>query len=295
MATHDMSFGILTLATPNDYLKAIGLALSLRASNPGVPTAVACSTKVMPLLAPYFDYVVEEKKDIRGFEHKVHLDHYSPFESTFFFDSDVLVFKPVKPYAESWGKPAYSAVGGHHADGVSAFGLDRAAVLKKIGRERLVVIDGAGHAFFRKPDCGPVFDLARKVTRDYRDYAGDIRYADEDVLAIVMTLLDLPPAPYGDFFSRYLSAKRGTLDIDSSRAHCRFVWIDTGKTFEPCMMHFAANEAPIAYTRELLRLFRANRVPTDGLLSLGFGDFLETQVMWPLKSRLKAVKGTLVR
>ena len=77
-----MSFGILTLATPSDYLKAIGLALSLKVSNPGVPLAVACHPRIKPLLAPHFDFVIDEQPDIRGFAHKVYLDYYTPFEKT---------------------------------------------------------------------------------------------------------------------------------------------------------------------------------------------------------------------
>ena len=127
------AFGILTLATPNDYLKAIGLALSVRVSNPGVPIAVACSAKVRPLVAPYFDHVIEEQAGLKGFVHKVYLDRYSPFVETMFFDSDVLVFKPVRPYVESWGPGPYYACGHYMTDGKSAFGLDRQAVLKKIG------------------------------------------------------------------------------------------------------------------------------------------------------------------
>lgn len=287
MATKDTSFGILTLATPGDCLKAIGLALSLRASNPGVPTAVACATRLSARLEPYFDYVIEENANLRGFEHKVYLDCYSPFDATFFFDSDVLVFKPVQPYAQLWGNPGYAAVGHYVTGGVNGWGFDRSAALKKIGKDRLVVIDGAGHAFFKKPDCSPVFELARHVTSNYRDYAGAARYADEDAMAVALTLLDLPPAPYGDFFSRYLSARPGTLRMDASRAFCRFVWVDNGKPFEPCMMHFAMNEAPITYTRQLLRLFRSFGVPTDGLLSLGLSDCWTTRVKWPLSRTLR--------
>src|SRR4051812_35474258 len=111
-------FGVLTLATKNDYLKAIGLALSLRVSNPGVPTAVACSAPVGELLKPYFDHVIEEKAGLRGFVHKVYLDHYSPFDETIFLDSDVLVFKPLKPYMDSWGPGPYHACGGYETGGV---------------------------------------------------------------------------------------------------------------------------------------------------------------------------------
>jgi hypothetical protein len=290
MSTKDTSFGVLTLASSSDYLKAIGLALSLRTSNPGVPIAIACSRKLEPVLAPYFDYVIEEHPGVRGFEHKVHLDEYTPFETTFFFDSDVLVFKPLKPYVELWGHPAYSAVGGYKTSGFSDFGLDRATVLKKIGFDRLTVIDGAGHACFRVQESKPLFDLARSITANYKDYAGDIKYADEDAVAIAMTMLQMPPAPYGDFFSRYLSAKPGTLEMDASHARCRFIWQDTNLPFDPCMMHFAANEAAIPYTRELFRLFRNKGVPTDGLFALGFEDAWTTHVKWPLHAKLKSVR-----
>jgi len=62
-----MEFGILTLATEKDYLKAIGLALSVRVSNPGVPIAVACSSKVQQLLNPYFDILVDDNPDLHAF------------------------------------------------------------------------------------------------------------------------------------------------------------------------------------------------------------------------------------
>jgi len=290
MTPKDTRFGVLTLATANDYLKAIGLALSLRSSNPDVPTAVACSKRVQKLLAPFFDFLIDERSGIRGFEHKVHLDQYTPFDSTFFFDSDVLVFKPLKQFVEGWNNPIYTAVGRYCSEGFSTFGLDYAAVLRKIGRERLHVIEGAGHALFRKPDCVEVFELARHVTKNYHDYAGNIRYADEDAMAISMTLLGLPVSPYGEFFSRYCSAAPGTMELDASRALCRFIWVDTGKPFEPCMMHFAADEAPVAYTMELIRLFRAFKVPTDGLLSLGIGDYWTNRIRLPLSSKLKSLK-----
>ncbi len=290
MQTDDRSFGVLTLATSNDYLKAIGLALSLRVSNPGVPTAVACSKKIMPLLQPYFDYVLEERVDLHGFEHKVNLDRYSPFEVTFFFDSDVLVFRPVKPYVEHWGAPAYTAAGEYVTQGVSTFGFDRVAAMKKFGCKQMVKIEGVGHALFCKPACGPVFDLAREVTKNYKEYAGDIKYADEDALAIVMTLLNLAPSPYGDFIVRYVSAKPGTLEMDSSRGICRLIWVDNGLPLVPCMMHFAADEVPIAYTKELRRLFRANGVPTDGLTSMCLNDLWRSHIRPRIASRVRSMK-----
>lgn len=276
------SFGILTLATPNDYLKAIGLALSARVSNPGVPIAVACSRKVMPLVEPYFDVLVEEKTGIRGFAHKVYLDEYSPFDDTFFFDSDVLLFKPVLPYARRWESEPYRACGKYEAHGFSTFGLDRAAILTKIGKPAMVVIDGAGHAFFRKPDCYRVFARAREITEVHKSFCGDIPYADEDVIDIVMTEQGIEPAPFDDFFSRYLSSVPGTLQINSTKGECHYIWRDDGNRVAPCMMHFAADEAPIAYTRELVRLFKHFNVATTGLWSLCLSDLYKTRVRGPL-------------
>jgi hypothetical protein len=291
MSPHDTSFGILTLASPGDYLKAIGLALSLRASNPGIPTAVACAKELHDRLRPFFDYVIEERPGLRGFVHKVYLDEYTPFDTTFFLDSDILCFRPLIPYVDTWGNPVYSACGRYYFGGVSAFGLDRTALMQRMGFEKLVVIDGAGHALFRKAASRELFDLARQITANYKDYGGDIAYADEDVMSIAMTMLQLEPLPYRDFFSRYMSARKGTLEIDASRGLCRYISTITDETYAPCIMHFAANEAPLAYTRELMRLFRANGVPTTGLVQLGMHDFWNSHV----KPRLRAVKQRIAR
>ena len=284
-------FGILTLATPNDYLKAIGLALSVRVSNPGVQIAVACSARVRPLLEPYFDHVIEEQAGLRGFVHKVYLDKYSPFEETMFFDSDVFVFKPVQPYVDDWRKHAYTATGKMVATGKSTFGMDRAEMLRQLGKPSLVVIDGAGHAYFRKPDCYEIFDTARDVTARHKEIMGPIPYADEDVMDYVMTKYDLPPMPMPDFFSRYRSAVPGTVKLDPGRGECEFVFRDTGKVMHPCMMHFAANEAPGVYHWKLYKLFKQFDIPVAGLWASAVKDCQELYVRLPLHKFKKRVLG----
>ena len=289
-----MQFGILTLATPHDYRKAIGLALSARVSNPGVPLAVGCSTKVGKLLEPYFDYIIQENTALKGFEHKVYLDKYSPFDNTFFFDSDVLLFKDLSVITERWKDQSYTAIGEYLSDGFSTFGLDRRKVLKKIGKPSLVVIDGAGHAFFRKPECSEVFDLARDVTVKHAEYAGNIPYADEDVMDIVMTMLDLKPAPGHDFFSRYLTVTPGTLQMDATAGLCSFVARHSGQRLDPYMMHFASNEAPFPYAWQLYKLFKKYGAPTNGLFREALSDFYTMELWWPLKAALKRVVSKVV-
>ncbi|MEO7185049.1 MAG: hypothetical protein ABIY86_07075 [Rhodoferax sp.] len=282
-----MDFGILTLATPSDYKKAIGLALSAKVSNPGVPLAVACSPKLAAILKPHFDFVVAEDPSLRGFVHKVHLDKYSPFENTFFFDSDVLLFRDLKPIAMKWANQPYTACGKFMREGHSAFGLNRARVLQKIGAKELVVIDGAGHAYFRKPECVAVFDLARDITNRHQEYCGDIKYADEDVMDIAMTMLRLNPEPEGDFFSRYASGRSGTISMDATQGACTFVGTKTGEVTAPHMMHFAANEAAFQYAWQLHRLFKAADLKSSGLLKDAVNDYYTRNVAWPLKARIK--------
>jgi hypothetical protein len=290
MSVTDKNFGFITMATPSDYLKAIGLALSLKVSNPGIPIAVACSKKLHPFLQPYFDYLIEEKAGLRGFVHKVYLDEYSPFEDTVFFDSDILVFKEVKPYVYSWGNAAYYACGEYLKDGLSYFGLNRAEILKKINKSQMVEIGGAGHAFFRKPDCKQIFDMAREITANYKEIAGNIAYADEDVMNIVMTKLDIVPPPHYDFHARYLSAKSWTMKMDASNATCSFIWRNTLKPYHPCMVHFAANEAPFVYTWNLYKLFKKFNVPTKGLLKMCISDAYELYIKLPVSFYLRKFK-----
>jgi hypothetical protein len=283
-------FGILTLATPNDYLKAIGFALSVRVSNPGIPIAVACSAKVAEFVRPYFDTIIEEKAGLRGFVHKVYLDLYSPFQETMFFDSDVLVFRSILPYVNKWGEGAYHACGELSPEGYSTFGLDRKKVLARIGKKKLSVIEGAGHAFYRKPACTAVFELARTITENYKDYGGDIPYSDEDVVAIALTILDIPPVDSGDFFARYSSAAPGTMKMDASNGVCTYVEASNGKPMSPCMVHFAANEAPIQYAQQLFRLFKKFDVSTKGLAKQAAHDFYELEIKMPISNWLKGFK-----
>ena len=273
-----MTFGVLTLATPNDYRKAIGLALCVRVSNPGVPIAVACAARLRPLLAPHFDHVIDEDPAVRGFVHKLHLDRYSPFEDTFFFDSDVLVFRDVQPTVQAWNDQPYNACGIYAREGLSAFGLDFGKVRTMLGKERLADISGAGHTYFRKPACVEVFDAAREVARDYQAYAGDIRIADEDVMNIVLTKLGLEPREGWGFFSCHWSAVPGTLSMDASVGECEMVERSTGKPLRPVMMHFAANQAPFTYARQLRRLFRKFDADPSGIYRIALGDYWDLEV-----------------
>jgi hypothetical protein len=289
-----MDFGILTLATRDDCQKAIGLALSLRLSNPGVPIAVACAPLLKPKLKPYFDYLVDEDASLRGFEHKLHLDRYTPFQRTFFFDADVLVFRDLTEILPRWSEQPYSACGVLLTGGVSSFGLDRARALKMINRAQFTCIDGAGHAFFSKPDSLPVFECARQIAFDYTHRFGVTgKLADEDVMGIALSSLELKPMPSIPFWSRYLSGRRGTINMNAAECLCEMELIDTGQIARPFMMHFAANEAPFIYFNQLNLLFKRFGISTRGLMAMAIRDYYIMRVEWPFRQFIKHRLGSI--
>jgi hypothetical protein len=158
-----------------------------------------------------------------------------------------------------------------------------------------VHIDGAGHCYFRKPDCYSVFELARHIKDHYSDYGlvgigtlqsggPNLRFADEDIMDIAMTILDLRPIPHGEFFSRYCSGKKGTMEMNAAEGQCCFVSVTSGRIQSPHIMHFAAMEAPFAYAMQLRLLFQKFGVNTKGLLLWAIADFYVTRIKWPLKS-----------
>jgi hypothetical protein len=266
-------FGVITMATEHDYLKAVGLALSIRIHNPDVKIAIACYKNISDKIGHHFDYVIEQSHDLKGFEHKVHLDEYSPFEKTFFFDADILFFKDLQPIYEAWKGQPYAVRGGYVTSGIGSFGLDHKVVLSKINKPKLAMIGGAGHAYFEKPACKELFDLSRKITKDYTDYANPCRYADEDVVAIAMTILDIEPMTTKWFQARVIHANKGTLRMDVTKGLCRFE-VGDGEVVEPNMVHFAVREGAFIYRKNLSKLFKENGINMEfELWKLAFNDF----------------------
>ena len=81
--------------------------------------------------------------------------------------------------------------------------------------------------------------------------------------------------------------KKGTLNMDASIGKCSFKLAESGEPLEPCIMHFAANEAPLSYTLQLFKLYKKNRSPTRGLFKLGALDVWERYIKSPLHRMLK--------
>ncbi|MBM9514822.1 hypothetical protein [Desulfogranum marinum] len=282
-------FGVLTLATKDDYRKAIGLVQSVRKTNSSLPTAIACSKWIADKVSYYFDYVIDEYSELKGFQHKLYLDYYSPFKNTLFLDADVLIFRDLGHIFDEWRGHYYTAQGNYVKTGYSSFGLDRALVLKKINKKRLVCLGGAGHAYFEKPNCAEVFNLARSIMNNYAHYANKCKFADEDVMGIAMTMLNLPPMDTKGFWARHMHAKPGTFQADALKPQCSFVDRVTGEYVNPVMVHFACLDSPFLYHSCLEKLRRESGLhPSFLWLRDASIEFYKKELFWKIKKILRS-------
>jgi len=292
----DHEFGVLTLATPKDYKKAVGLACSIKLTSPGVPVAVTCCRSIAQCIGKYFDNVIIEKEGIRGFAHKLFLDEYTPYEKTFFLDADILLYRNITEIFNRWKGSPYAVRGYFPAGGVSSsFGLDRDKVLSIIGKSKFSCIDGAGHAYFEKPACCAVFDKAREIMNDYHRYAGECRLADEDVMGIAMTMLDIPPKENQGFMgSPWHAAKGRAKEFDVLNKHCRYFDKQYGD-ISPYAAHFMHKATPFLYAGELTKLFKEYHVTLEGLWIDALKDKLTTDFLWPLLKIRKVLYNNLFK
>jgi hypothetical protein len=251
-------FGVLTLASEADWQKAIGLARSLRRSNPGVPIAVTCHPNLVPRLAPHFDRIVHKRGDVSGFKHKIYLDEYTPWQKTLFLDADILVVKNVREALTPFSGAPYTARGRYRDSGFSSFGMNIETVLESIGKNQLVYVGGAGHGYFEKPQCQEFFDLARKVMANWHSYSNPSDFTDEDIVSVTMTLMELRPMPKDGFMGRVCFARKNTFHMDPLVPYCEFVEQTTGERIQPTIVHFARWESPFYYHYHLERLAQAD-------------------------------------
>jgi len=288
----EAKLGILTLAIPKDYKKAVGLALTLKEQSHFLPISVAVSPETEAMIMPYkylFDQVIIQRTDLKGFEQKLYLDEYSPYENTFFFDSDILIIKDIMPIINKWAGNAYAVRGHLSVEGVSSFGLDRGFVLGVIKKDEFVVIDGAGHAYFEKPACQIVFDKAREILSQYDVYQAK-RFADEDAIGIAMTVLDIKPMKNNGFLGSPWCAINNSFEIDTDKADCSYEDLILGKV-SPYVVHFPTFAYPFTYARELTKTFNRHGIKMKNLWMQALKEFLTLRFYWPINSaRRKIIK-----
>jgi hypothetical protein len=278
-------YGVLTLAIPKDYKKAIALSLTLKEHTPDLPISIVCPKSIQHEVEPYFDNVIIERDDLKGFEHKLYLDKYSPYQKTFFFDADIMIVKDITPIIKKWEGSGYAVRGKLVDSGISSFGLDREFILKLINKEKFSVIDGAGHAYFEKPKCNEIFELGRSILKDYSKYRAS-RFADEDAMAIAMTMLDIAPKTDSQFLGSPCCAISSTFSINTTNSECRYQDLILGEV-EPYFVHFPSFVYPFTYAREMIKTFKRHDVKIAGIWQQAVKEHVILNYIWPLKKSLK--------
>lgn len=275
-----VEYGVLTLAIPKDYKKAIALSLTLKEHTPSLPISIVCPASLEEVVKPYFDKVIIERSDLRGFEHKLYLDEYSPYNKTFFFDADILILKDIMPIIKKWEGSSYAVRGSLAQDGSSSFGLNRQYALNLLEKEQFSVIDGAGHAYFEKPSCNEVFEAGREIMADYSRYRA-ARFADEDAMGIAMTMLDITPKSDTQFLGSPCCTINNSFNIDTDKSICFYDDLLLGKV-SPYFVHFPSFVYPFTYSKEILKTYKRHNIEINGIWSQALKEHLTLNYVWPL-------------
>ena len=247
-----LSKGILVLSTESDWHKAYAMILSMRNFVDDLPVAVVGTSLVLQRLQPVTDVQIPEDPALKGFEHKLALDKYTPFKATLFVDADMLWFGSPYELIEKMSGYSYG-VRGDYRGGVSSFGLCRDQVLERTGKPAFVNISGAGHAYFTLPEAVTVFERSRAILKDYNVIAPGAGIADEDIVGIAMTELDIPPIKDKNIVGFIKAAKPNTLKIDVCDVICEYVDLK-GDRLKPVLMHFPRDMTPFFYTKLMKKL-----------------------------------------
>lgn len=285
--------GVLTMCYDADWQKAIAMRFTLKARCPHLPVAVVAPLSLRPRIEPYFDFFIEEKPGIRGFRHKLYLDEYSPFERTFFLDADMFVMRDLRELMEEWAGSGFAVRGRPRTGGISSFGLDRKRIMDRLGKQEFYCVGGAGHYYFEKPACAPIFERAREVLNDYASWAPGARVADEDIFGIVMTERGHAPIRSKQIVGFVNAAKPETLDFDPLQGRCSYTDLD-GDDLQPYLMHFPRNMTPWTYHKMMRRICLTFDGPAGiPWRRLGAKEFLNHAVWWGLKERVRGIKGLI--
>ena len=169
------------------------MALSLELKYPGIPKAIICNKKLLnaddlSILKDYYDYIIDERKDISGWLHKLYLDEYTPFQHTLFLDSDMLVVRDIIPWISRFSNSSFTYWGINIEEGKLWEGPYVKKILSNIGRKSLPLLRGGGHYYFNKDT--PLLNVARKVAKPdvYRKLIGNYLFTDETAVMVAASL-----------------------------------------------------------------------------------------------------------
>lgn len=236
--------GFITIAIGADrYLKqAETLSLSLRRNMPGVPIAIVSDSETM---RAYCDVLIPVDRSMPiATAQKLLLDRYSPFEETFFIDSDCIAVRDFGKELDEIRRYPITPICDRLTpiDGTDEYVDDMRAALTKVGGEVFPKFNGGVYYFKRSPEATAVFSAAREYFNDYRQYG--LRAfdrggpGDETVIALALSKLGfLDLYRDGGRLMRTPTGLKGKLNIDPILGHCSFE--RQGGLVHPAICHFA--------------------------------------------------------
>jgi hypothetical protein len=264
--------GIITMAfgKPQFIEMAKWLGMSLRHNAPNLESAILTDSSD-PELANLFTHVIPHRPEMgNNVEPKFHLDRFSPFEESFYIDTDCLVLNDLSAFfdmfkGEYFGIPGWRYLSREDRDG----NVDVSFVLEHFGIEALPKFNGGCYYLRVCPETTAFFDTARKLLAEAESlrigfYPGG-GFADEPLFALALALHQSRLTPTGTQGAWTPLNSRGPIHLDVLAGKCHF-WKE-GVTVHPDIIHFPGGYRKCyAYSREVWRLKShfGKAIPTNG-------------------------------
>ena len=264
-----MSFGVITIAKGDWYVRlAIDLALSLKLHCPNLPRAVVSDQESIEKLKPYYSEVIpidQNLGSVAGFEQKLCLEQYTPFEKTLYIDCDSLVVRSLDFISELYKEKIIGFVGKYETSG-EWYGLSLKKLCEKFNFPYITKVQG-GYLYFEKSsEVDQFFERARDFHLNSKQFGmeewswrGKNIFSDELALGLALTELNIKPI--NDFgktmrFPMGLT-KKPEIDILNSICNLKLQaghYLAKNENSKPAIMHFCTWHNHPIYTRERTKL-----------------------------------------
>jgi len=279
--------GILTIAIGERYCRmAQGLIRSLRLFNQEIPVVVVTENAAFFSAEEKVLCISPIKNSRSGVWQKVHLDEYSPFESTLFIDADCLVFGSLDQVWADCEGHHFGIYGKDDCDPREWWYFQNAPEEILSGWGRITKFN-SGICFFRRGGVSKrIFSTAREFDAKYAEiglggFRGDV--SDEPLFSIAMAkegIFALGEAEGRFALPTEFGFQTGFGDVYKGV----FGYIKDGRRCTAPVAHFFGEWATCYfYRRELFRLLLNPKWDRLGLTSAAIkavGDFCYLSFLW---------------
>lgn len=273
-----MTFGVITIADGDWYVSmAIDLALSLDLYSPQLPKSVLTSEKFAERLKNYYDNVIildPKRGNVHGFEQKLFLVDYSPYERTLYLDCDSLVYRPLEFIAKLYLNVPVGYVGKSVVDG-SWYGVHIKDLLSRLDKVHFNQVQGGFLFFDNSPKAKQIFKSARFYHARSQEFGipewswrGKGVFSDELALGLALTEMMVGPVNDGGSTMRFPMGLIEDPNLRILESKCTLKlksgdYLEESQTAHPAVMHFCTWHNHDIYTREriMVRLHMKYKIP----------------------------------